>query len=209
MSSNIIMTTVSNITFVPEPEYNKILNENINLKLKISELYNNEETLKETIKMNNLTIKQLNEENIMLKQKIQEFEENILKQNININCLYDKINLMETKNIYNKFIIAIQDLNSLEKLETKLIKNDKINIIKLKKNRINDCHYINNDDDEDLTNDKIIVLLEKLKNMDDNLKIKFDKKYPNLIDSILHDMIKYNKTLLSHDNLEIINDWWD
>lgn len=226
MSSNNIMTTISNITFVPETEYNKILNENINLKLKISELYNNEENLKETIKINILTIKQLNEENIMLKQKIQELEENMTKQNIKINDqnikineLSDKLNLIESKNIFNKFVIAIQDLNSSEKLETKLSKNDKINIIadrhirlyeaiKLKKNRISECHYINNDDEDDLLNDKIIVLLNKLENMDESIKNMFNKKYPNLINSILHDITR-DKTLLSQDNLEIINDWWD
>ena len=119
-----------------------------------------------------------------------------------------KLNIIELKSIYNKYVIAIQDFNSFEKLETKLQKNDKINIIKLKKNRIAECHYINNDDEEELTNHKLIILLNKLTTMDIQIKNMFDKKYPNLIDSILP-FIKYNDTLLSQDNLDIINDWWE
>ena len=72
MSTNNIMSSISNITFVPETEYNKVLNENLHLKLKITELYNGQEILNETIRTNNLTIEQLKEENIMLKYKIKE-----------------------------------------------------------------------------------------------------------------------------------------
>ena len=83
-----------------------------------------------------------------------------------------------------------------------------MNIIKLKKNRIADCHYINNDDDQELSNDKITILLNKLTTMNIQIKNMFDKKYPNLINSILP-FIKYNDTVLSQDNLDIINDWWE
>jgi hypothetical protein len=137
-----------------------------------------------------------------------ELEEVITTQNIKIEKLENKLNIIELKSIYNKYVIAIQDFNSLEKLETKLQKNDKMNIIKLKKNRIAECHYINNDDDQELSNDKITILLNKLTTMDIQIKNMFDKKYPNLIDSILP-FIKSNNTLLSQDNLDIINDWWD
>jgi hypothetical protein len=44
--------------------------------------------------------------------------------------------------------------------------------------------------------------------MDIQIKNMFDKKYPNLINSILP-FIKSNDTLLSQDNLDIINDWWE
>ena len=44
--------------------------------------------------------------------------------------------------------------------------------------------------------------------MDDTIKNKFNKNYPNLIKSILHDTM-CNRTLISQDNLDIINDWWN
>ena len=80
MSSNNI------IKFVHANEYEKVLNENIELKYKIIQLYKSEELLKETIKMN----KQLKEENISLKELIQE----------NINTQNGKIKQLE-QNILN------------------------------------------------------------------------------------------------------------
>ena len=44
--------------------------------------------------------------------------------------------------------------------------------------------------------------------MDESIKKMFNKKYPNLINGILRDITR-DKTLLSQDNLEIINDCWD
>lgn len=78
MSSNNI------IKFVHANEYEKVLNENIELKYKIIQLYKSEELLKETIKMN----KQLKEENISLKELIQE---NINTQNGKIKQLDQNI----------------------------------------------------------------------------------------------------------------------
>ena len=79
------------ISFVPESEYKKILDENIELKKQINQYYDNERLLRETIQNNELTIEQLKKENEMLKielsllkQKIQEQDVIIKEQGVKI-----------------------------------------------------------------------------------------------------------------------------
>jgi hypothetical protein len=82
------------ISFVPESEYKKILDENIELKKQINQYYDNERILRETIRINDLTIEELKKENEMLKNellqlklKLQEQSEIIKEQNIKITNL--------------------------------------------------------------------------------------------------------------------------
>lgn len=110
---------------------------------------------------------------------------------------------------YNKCIIAIQDINNLDKLEQKI--NDssmKQNLLKLRKNRVGESHYIINDnDDENMINMKRTVLLDKLKNAPEEVKVIINKIYPNLLVNIY----KYIAPIIiepDEDNLDIINDWW-
>lgn len=94
------------ISFVPESEYKKILEDNIELKKQINQYYDNERLLKETIKNNEQTIEQLKKENVMLKielaqlkQKIQEQDVIIKEQNIKITKLEQDVKELKERDI--------------------------------------------------------------------------------------------------------------
>lgn len=195
------MTEIAFIRFVSENEYKKLQDENTELKLKISELYRKEESYKDTIRTNELTIQQLKEENQMLRQKISDLENTIVK-------LETKINQFEEKEQYNKFMIAIQDINRLEQIETKLSGNDKKNLIRLRKSRVSECHYIEEDDDEDDKNDRRTVLYERIQNMSPQVRRRFNNMFPGLLDVLMTYIVQI-KTQPSEDSLKDILDWWE
>jgi hypothetical protein len=190
------------IQYVSVNEYKKVMDENATLKLRIMELYKNEEKYKDTIKTNEMTIQQLRAENEMLKQKIHELENKMT-------YLENKINQMEEKEQYNKFIIAIQYINRYEELETKLNGKDRQHLKRLRQNRISECHYIIEEEDEDSINDKRIILFEKIKNMSLSIRNRFDSKYPNLLNEIIKFIEPTNKRTIPDDSLSDINDWWN
>ena len=209
------------ISFVQSNEYDKVLNENIMLKAKIAELYTTIDQLHETIKTDKLTIDLLKEENEMLKEKIKSLEDKIIKQDITIQELKDEnvqlkeeikelksdINDLKLKDVYNSYIMAIQDTNSYQRLELTLPKHKK-NLIKLRRNRNISCHYIEENDDDVLKNNKLYVLHDKLINMDPSLRSKFDKEFPNLIQDLIQ-YIEPLKTVPTEDELENISYWWE
>jgi hypothetical protein len=175
-------------------EYEKVLSENTLLKLKISELCNTNIVLMETIKSNELTIQQLKEENIMLKEKIKSLEHKIDK-------LENTIHKLELKDEYNKFMIAIQDINSMYSLE-------RINssFRDLREDRVDTCHYIKENDPQDLKDAKIKILYDKLQTMNNSIREDFDDLYPNVIDEVLkHLTIKS----VSDKLMKRVNKWWD
>ena len=216
------------ISFVQSDEYDKVLNENIMLKAKIAELYTTINQLHETIKTDKLTIDLLKEENEMLKEKIKSLEDKILKQDIIIQELKTEnvqlkeeikelkaenvqlksdINDLKLKDVYNSYIMAIQDTNSYQRLELTLPKHKK-NLNKLRRNRNVSCHYIEEKEDEMLKTNKLYVLYDKLINMDTLLRSKFDKEFPYLIQDLIQ-YIEPLKTVPSEDELENISYWWE
>lgn len=189
----------AHITFVTE-EYNKLYNENTQLKIKIMELYKNEEILKETIANNKLTIENLIAENTMLKNKIYELENKvsyILEENKQIkeenkqlikdvSNLQNKMIKMDNKNYINKVIFACQDLNSCELLENnfKIPFNKLIN--KLRLNRNEECHYIFKDESNDIILSKEKALCDILENLDYDRRLLLNKKIgTSLVDEII------------------------
>jgi hypothetical protein len=189
------------VKFVPESEYKKLVDENFNLRNRLTELYRNEEKHKEIIRQNEVTIQQLRDENQMLRQKITELENIIVK-------LDTKINLMEEKEQFNKYVVAIQDVNRLEQIETKLSGNDKKNLIKLRRSRVTECHYIEEDYDEDEIKDRRTVLYERLQNMSPEVRSRFERMFPGLLKSIMGYIIQ-TKTQPSEDSMKYILDWWE
>lgn len=210
------------------PDYNKLVNENedlkkenIKLKERITDLssqitshIDSERLYKETIINHEQTIEELRNENKLLKLKIQELETKIILQENKIKHLEDhitkqyiKIELLENKEIYKKYIIAIQDLNKIEGLESKLYHISKT-LIKLRKHRVSECHYLNEDDDEWFIVDRKSVLYDKLINIPDKIKQKINKLFPNVIENVI-DYIKPAKIVVSYESLEEINTWWN
>lgn len=198
------------ISFVHGDEYAKLLDENFKLKSKITDLYLTIDQLHETIKTDKLTIQLLKEENEMLKQKINELESKMNKQDSiisNQNDLIQELKLdiqdIQLKEEYNQFMVAIQDINSMYSLEKKL-KNS--SFTDLREDRVDNCHYIKENDSHELKDAKITVLYEKLKYMKDSLREKFDDLYPNVIDDVLSNLTP-NQTIPTKIMKRAYN-WW-
>ncbi len=192
---------------------NKIIKEN-NSELKEDILELKIENKEQAIKINKLEtenkelkleIKELKEENKELKEEIKELKEEIkdLKKDI--------IDL-KNKDEYNKFVIAMHDLNRRYKIEEKY-KKEYTNVqclFRLRKDRRGISHYLDDSDDSILINNKMIVFLEKLNTMNDGIKSKFNKKYPNMVDFLLKYMNSIPITPINNtDDLDEIYEWWE
>ena len=197
-SSNCIISVSLN----NDSEYNRIVKENIELKEKILNLYKNEEILKETIKTNEETIEELKKENKILRDKLYSLENKMLS-------IESELNNIKIKEQYEKYVIAIQDLNSFDELEKKLDIANSRKIKRLRTGRNAIYHYLYNDLDNTEMDYRRNILYNKLKDMPNYIKSIFDKKYPKLIDSILPHVIKNNIELDDDDIIEDINAWWE
>jgi hypothetical protein len=208
--------------YVNIDEYNRLQKENIELKTRILQLHANEKILQEVIITREKTIDELKDANEKLKKRLEILEKQYNEIKIQYNEIKQenhkikqenheikqqfKINLMKEQ--YKQYIIAIQDVNRIGNIETKIDVRSRGKLSKLRKNRVSEYHYLVDVMDEDEINDRRTILLEKLKNMDICVKELFDKKYPYLIKDILHHIVS-NKTEPSDESLNDINDWWE
>jgi small-conductance mechanosensitive channel len=148
-------------SFVSESEYNKVFNENIDLKSKILQLYNNEELLKETINNNNLTINELMAENLFLKNKIlliegtyniileenkQIKEENKQIKEENKQIKEENKQIKEENKQLKEELIIIKEENKQLKEENKQLKEELIIIKEENKQIKKDINYLLNKD---------------------------------------------------------------
>jgi hypothetical protein len=224
------------VIMIPPNEYQALLNDNERLRKEIQILTNNEQILHEVILDKDKTINELREENKKLREKLESLEKQIdvlsaqsIKQekeynelktqhiilNKNHNALKDDHNelknqftKMMNKQMFDKYIIAIQDLNKLENLETKLDSQTQKKLYKLKSNRIHECHYLDNLDSPDLIDDKRTILNEKIINMPLEIKTMFNKMYPELLNKIAPFIVN-TKTTPSQQTIDNINYWWE
>lgn len=107
----------SMMLMVSSQDYNTLIQENTRLKQRIAELEGNTLKMNIDIMNKNREIDVLRRENEELRNRIKILEENIdelKKENIELKSWKKK---METKEIFGKITMAIQDLNSIEKLE--------------------------------------------------------------------------------------------
>lgn len=228
-NSNNIVTIQNHLICISEAEYNAINNERSRLKTENEklnkEIYTlrkdmivyceNERLLKETINHNEQTIEELREENKKLKLEIEqlkielkthknkmETQDNLIQQ------LTIRINDKENAELFKKYIIAIQDINRDEKLETKLNPTSTQNLIKLKTNRISDCHYLDNNYTTTEKNERRTFFLDKVQNIPTAIKAKFDKMYPKLLEDIKI-YIAPQPINLTQQQIDEINIWWE
>jgi uncharacterized coiled-coil protein SlyX len=146
--------------------------------------------------------------------KINNIEETIKKQDINIKTQESKINNLEERltkqeqrQLFNKYVIGIQDINALEQLETKLA--DASELVKLHKDRIDGCHYIN---DKYSNNEKAIrinLLIDKLTNIPENIKELFEDEYPHLLDELKAVLVKRDYILEDARFIKKSNNLWE
>jgi chromosome segregation ATPase len=214
---------------------NELMPKNLEIELlrkENEELKNRIKILEEKIKEQDISIQ--NQKIIIKKQ-----EKKIKKQNKKINNLKNELGITKnelgitkneletTKNDlelvknklkntdkmknYKKIIIGIQDLNSLEKLESKLnVPNELSN---LKNERINTCHFINSNYSQLEKDLRINFLIDKINNIDSDVLDMFNNIYPNLINDLKPFLVK--KTLSNFcptkdkQLLIKINTWWE
>ena len=234
-SNNVANITIP-MVYMPEAQYKSMNNERILLAAENDKLHTeidilrkdmmtyceNERLLKETIKHNEQTIEELREENKKLKIEIEQLKKQLKEQEIKLEeqtlklkkqeTLIDKLNKRlddkESVELFKKFSIAIQDINHDDSLENKLNYQSKQNLIKLKKNRISNCHYLDSDYTISEKNERRTFFLDKVKNIPQEIKAKFDKMYPKLLENI-EKYIAPQPAILTQQMTDEINLWWE
>lgn len=209
--SNLFDTLENRITYIEEVlnkikhiDYNyykiviineTLLNENEELKNEIKELKNKVNKLENIIETQNIKINKLENENKELK---------------------NKINILENKNLINKIFEAIQDINSIHNLENNMETPINYYLKRLRNNRNNHCHYIKNNDNDNIKNMKIKKLLSYLLKLSDeskeNINCLCEDEENIFIDKIIEYLQKLNLTYddsnISKMQLKYINMWW-
>ena len=146
--------------------------------------------------------------------KINNLEETIKTQDINIKTYESKINKLEERltkqeqiHLFNKYVIGIQDINALEQLETKLA--DARELMKLHKDRIDGCHYINEKYSNNEKAIRINLLIDKLTNVPENIKELFEDEYPQLLDELKAILVKRDSVVEDARFIKKSNNWWE
>ena len=195
--------------------YTDIINKNVEIN-----------NLKESNDELNLKIIKLEHENLELKIKINKLEQDNIKlknNDIQLNAKIDKLEKdiielktentqLKQKEITNKIVRCIQDLNRYEQLEKKLKQPFNVNIKKLRNFRNEESHFIYDDDSFDTINSKKIYLLEYLKTkMDVKILDKIEKVVSKNFIQVIIDYLENNSIQkeISEDDLSDIEIWWE
>jgi hypothetical protein len=198
-SHNLTIQNGEPVLILKLDEYNKLIKEHSDLLLRNSELTNDKKILQTDILGKNITIDELKKENEELRNRIKELENDVL-------LLKQKNEKKENNALYGKYIIAIQDLNHIDKLEKKISKNKLL--YNLRYERRSDCHYIDECYDIDEINKRRIILYDKIINIPPFVFNKINSRFPDLIEEI-KPYIKNQECVISDDDNERINEWWE
>ena len=128
-------------------------------------------------------------------------------QNIKITNLETRLTKQEQRQLFNKYVIGIQDFNEFEKLETKLA--DANELKKLHNDRIVGCHYINKKYSNNEKAIRINLLIDKLDNIPENIKELFEDEYPGLLDELKPVLVKHD---VINEDIKFIKkstNWWE
>lgn len=190
--------------------YNQLSLSVENYLAEIKKLKEERDLLNNIINDLNDKITNLENKNLSLNNKVTNLEKENAEIKINNISFNDRIIALEYKNLYNKFIIAIQDLNSHDKLEKKNINTF---LKKLRNNRILDCHYIDDDYDDNIKNYRIHILYEKILNIPQFIENKFNTNYQNLLNDIknyIKNDDRYNSLInIDEEDKDNAIGWWN
>ena len=128
-------------------------------------------------------------------------------QNIKITNLETRLTKQEQHQLFNKYVIGIQDFNEFEKLETKLACSSELK--NLHNDRIDGCHYINKKYSDNEKAIRINLLIDKLDNIPENIKELFEDEYPGLLDELKPVLIKHDITIEDTRFMKKSNNWWE
>ena len=225
---------------VPKVEVDKLINqrtaldqENSDLKFRLNQLLSEKSdsmialSLREreinqrdkVIKQRDIEIAELQEENKNLKRRIQDLEvENVnLKQRIQDLEVQGKetvrnLDKLLAKEEFEKFLIAIQDLNSLYRLENKFPQ-----LTNLRDIRVSSFHYIKDVDQQQVVNYKRNEVISRIETgMTQGCKKLFVKNFGETFLSELEAVLKGSISALSPATSSLTpsqqseaDDWWD
>ena len=165
--------------------------------------YDNEEQLNRIIN--------LEKEKTKLDKKIIVLEKDNKELNNKIIVLENKINNSEFEKIITKFITAIQDLNSKNNLEKKIILKKSLFNLRRQRNTYN--HYFNEEYTDYEIDCRNLYLLNKLKELSNDQITLINNRICKQED-LIGEIIKYldsnidNNLQINEDELEDIKNWW-
>jgi hypothetical protein len=157
----------------------------------------------EIIQLND-KIDHLNDEVGQLKINNKNLNDEVGQLKINNKNLNDNINKLLEKEEIDNLMVAIQDINRKLQLEQK-VKNSSLSNLRIKRNE--SFHYILDDEPPELTDAKITILYEKLKNLKDNIRKKMNRQYPNVIRDVLSHIKPVQN--IPEQALDEATEWWD
>jgi hypothetical protein len=143
-------------------------------------------------------------ENILLNQKINKLELNVIKKDIEIKEL-------QTDKLKNKILSALSDIINNENLENKISEvYDDLTYLKSRRNYILTA---GTDDNKDIKNKKILVTIDILKNISDEIKNEIIDDFDNDIIEKIINYYEQNKLFINYSNisekeLKRIHNWW-
>lgn len=174
-------------------ERDLLMQENQNLKLQIANINGQKEQLERLLSERDQTIEEIKKENEELKIKVKELTEknialekrvtcleidnceirkentSIKKENIElkqtIKKLNDRLDSLETKQIYKIFLTVFQDINDWHQIEKGSDEPFRTFMKNIHSARIEMSHYIDNNDKPEIKEYKCIYVLNKLDEM--------------------------------------------
>ena len=153
----------------------------------------------------------IEKENIEFKEKIIVLEKDNKELNNKIIVLENKINNAEFEKIITKFITAIQDLNSKNNLEKKIILKKSLFNLRRQRNTYN--HYFNEEYTDYEIDCRNLYLLNKLKELSSEQITLINNRICKHED-LISEIIKYldsnldNNIQINEDELDSIENWW-
>jgi chromosome segregation ATPase len=216
------INSLENNLFIQNFTNKNLQDDNNRLNIKVDELNVKINEIEKDNKNKDIIIKKLEKDNSIIKYNLEELRRINKSKDITINklekdvkelqdeskLLKDELYNAKINRIYDKYIIAIQDINSLESLENKVDSMYSEILEKLRNDRVGFSHYININNDEKIIKQKRVILFEKIKNMPIEIKEMFEDDYPGLLDNIV-DFICIEKVEVMQNVINSVEKWFN
>lgn len=189
-------------------EIDQLIKENNELKKRIAIYEGNFATLNADINAKNLEIEILKRENQELRERVKSLEDAIKSHGNTIKTHESDIRELKINKALESYIIAIQDLNRKEGLEKKLKAPVDVEMFRLRKIRLLQCHFIDDNDNEKAVLFKFRSIYTHLKSMSTELKNELESKVckDNKNHVFVDSIIKYLEELPNFKSFESSHD---
>lgn len=138
---------------------------------------------------------------------IKTHEATIKIQDKKIIYLESRLTKQETNQLFNKYVIGIQDLNRIELLETQIA--DARELKKLHDDRIDGCHYINDAYNDNEKAIRINLFIDKITNVPTVINELFEDEYPGLLGELKVILARRVDVVEDARFMKKSNRWWE